>query len=147
MAARNIGAVLGHSVRVIRLGSHEDGRGRLHSIDFSALPFQPQRAFVVEADTAGTTRGGHAHRTASQLLIRLSGAIEVEVVRGGHEARIVLDRTEDALLIEPLVWARQTYLVADSSLLVFASEPYDEADYVFDRDAFPPPTVSDDTAP
>ena len=37
------------------------------------------------------------------------------------------------MLLEAGVWAQQTYVGADSTLIVFADGPYDSAEYVDDR--------------
>ena len=127
-------SIIGSVVRRFRIASHEDRRGILHPLDFSALPFVPLHAFLVQGSEAGVVRGGHAHRSCQQLFIRLSGAIDVEVLHGALESRLLLDRTGEALLVAPMVWSRQTYKTADSQLLVLASKPYDEADYINEQD-------------
>lgn len=53
----------------------------------------------------------------------------------------MLDEDRPAVLIEPGVWAQQTYLDDDSTLIVFADGPYDPAEYVHDR------TGPDEVAP
>jgi dTDP-4-dehydrorhamnose 3,5-epimerase-like enzyme len=107
-----------------------DRRGSLLPVDFSDLPFHPCRAFVVQDVPAGTARGGHAHRRGSQLLVRLAGRVLVEMRVGGQQAHCLLDRSDRGLLVGPGVWAQQTYVDSGAILLVFASEPYDPADYL-----------------
>lgn len=119
--------------RLIPVPSRRDPRGALHPFDFDALPFVPQRAFVVEPAAAGTTRGGHAHRSARQILVRLAGVVTVELFHRGRSVTVRLDATEKALLLEPLVWARHTYETADALLLVLASEPFDPTAYIDDK--------------
>jgi hypothetical protein len=119
--------------RLLQVGSRRDARGVLHPFDFDDLPFMPRRAFVVQPAHAGTVRGGHANRTARQLLVRLAGVIEVELSYRGAESRIRLDETGTALLLEPLVWARHTYVTADAQMLVFASEPFDPSSNIAER--------------
>ncbi len=79
-------------------------------------------------------RGGHAHRKCHQVLIAVKGEVEIEYVDllGSH--LVTLNSASVALHIPPGVWAKQTYLDEDSSLLVLASDPYDVADYVDDID-------------
>ncbi|RAI43256.1 sugar 3,4-ketoisomerase [Rhodoplanes roseus] len=128
-------AALGGAVALFPVPSRRDARGALHPFDFDALPFVPQRAFVVQPAAAGTTRGGHAHRSARQLLVRLAGVIEIELAVAGREVTVRLDDTGTALLLAPGVWARHTYRTADAQLLVFASEPFDPEAYVSTKDA------------
>ena len=121
----NGGAVL------VQLPSHGDQRGQLIPCELSRF-FAPVRTFLVHDVPEGTVRGGHAHRTARQLMICLVGRVVVELRLAGEMARVHLDRPAKALLVEPGVWASQTYH-GDAQLLVLASEPYDPDDYI-DRD-------------
>ena len=124
--------LLNGSVRLIRLASFTDERGTLSPIDLVAAGLTPVRSFVVTAP-AGTIRGRHGHRKCRQLLMSVSGTIEVEVRCGAEIETIRLsDDPQDqrAILIEPGVWAEQRYLTDDATLLVFADTPYDPSDYV-----------------
>lgn len=118
-------------IKRVQLGAHRDVRGTLWPLDFSALPFTPVRAFLVEAPQ-GVVRGGHAHVQGSQLLVCVSGRIAVNTRFNGLEESHALDETGDALLISSPVWAQQTYLAPDSRLLVFCDTPYDPDAYLRD---------------
>lgn len=124
--------LLNGSVRLIQLVSYTDERGTLSPIDLVEAGFTSVRSFVVTAP-AGTVRGRHGHRTCRQLLVRVSGTIEVEVRCGTETETIRLSaepQDQRAILIEPGVWAEQRYLTDDATLLVFADRPYDPSDYV-----------------
>ena len=121
--------LLGGSVRLLDLESFVDDRGALTPITFDEFGFRAARAFVVSAPQ-GAVRGGHGHRRVRQLLFRASGTIEVDLRREGSEAHITLDEHHPAALLEPGVWARQAYVGAESTLIVFADGPYDPAEYV-----------------
>ena len=96
------------------------------------FPFAPQRLFVVDRVPPGTRRGGHAHRSNRQVLVCLDGHVDVELRASGSNARVELARGSPALLIEPGVWAAQTYRDAAAMLLVLASEPYDPDGFLQD---------------
>lgn len=119
----------GGRARLVALPERSDARGTLLPLDFDALPFEPRRVFFVHDVPAGVVRGAHAHRRARQLLVRIAGVVDVELRAEGQSARVVLDRSDAALLLEPGVWAAQTYRDAGSSLLVLASEPFDPESY------------------
>ena len=89
------------------------------------------RAFLVDRVPDGTSRGGHAHRKARQFMICLAGRVTVELRFQGEKVSVQLDRPAQALLVEPTVWARETYFDR-AQLLVFASESYDHHDYIQD---------------
>jgi dTDP-4-dehydrorhamnose 3,5-epimerase-like enzyme len=121
--------LLDGQVRVLELERFRDERGSLVPLSFDGLGFSVARTFVVHAPR-GAVRGGHAHRRVRQVLFRASGTIEVEVGLGDARARVILDERRPALLIEPGVWAQQTYLDEGSTLVVFADGPYEPAEYV-----------------
>jgi len=134
MSSAGIGDTFGPAVARLELEINLDEHGGLYSIDFSSLPFQPQRLFFIEASNAGVMRGGHAHKTAHQLLVCVSGSIDVRAVCSGHEEKVCLNRPGLALYLAPLVWSEQVYASAGSRLLVLSSEPFDPASYIHDLD-------------
>ena len=116
--------------RTLDLPIHVDRRGVLVPHEFGDLPFRPQRVFVVSGAPGGTTRGGHAHRSAWQLLQCPSGVVNVHLRDGDTDAAVTLDRPERGLVIKPGVWSSQTFATAGSVLLVLSSEPYHVESYL-----------------
>lgn len=123
-------------VAVVDVPSHPDPRGTLTPISFADHGFQAVRAFVVTAPQ-GQVRGGHGHHRTRQLILRVSGTIVVEVRRAGGTADLTLDASTPAVLIEPGVWSRQTYLGDHPSVVVFCDTEYDPDDYVTDPELLP----------
>lgn len=109
---------------------HADARGVLTPLDFGTLPFVVRRAFIVTQVPTGATRGGHAHRTAQQLLVCLRGRIDILMRAQQQEVLLTLGPETPGLLVDAGVWCRQTYVDPDSTLLVFASEAYDPGSYI-----------------
>jgi dTDP-4-dehydrorhamnose 3,5-epimerase-like enzyme len=120
---------LGGKVFRIPTQSFEDVRGVLTSIEFTRYGFQSVRAFVVAAP-AGAVRGGHGHAKGRQILMQISGEIELEVAHRNRCERVMLDAQRRAVLIEPPVWSRQTYGGENPSIIVFCDTPYDPDDYL-----------------
>ena len=127
-AGREQTLLLGGTVRILDLESFRDDRGVLTPLTFGDFGFSAARAFVVRAPR-GAVRGGHGHRRVRQVLFCASGAIEVEVRHEGAHARLTLDERHPAALLEAGIWAQQTYVGVDSTLIVFADGPYDSAEY------------------
>lgn len=117
-------------VQIFDIKAVQDSRGTLVEFDHSKLPFLPQRTFFIRDVPAGVQRGGHAHQLCEQLLICLRGNLLVDLIHGICSAQIVLNRPNIGLYISAQVWARQTYQEANTELLVFASLPYDPAEYI-----------------
>lgn len=118
----------GGRVAELIASTHADERGVLTALAFDRYRFAAVRTFIVEAPD-GAVRGGHGHYRGRQLLVRLSGAVDVELRHGGSIERLTLDERCPAILVEPPVWASQTYRGERSSLLVLCDTPYDAADY------------------
>jgi UDP-2-acetamido-3-amino-2,3-dideoxy-glucuronate N-acetyltransferase len=114
-----------------------DMRGDLSVGEFSQhLPFVPQRYFVVFNVPSEDVRGQHAHRECHQFLVCVRGRCRVVVDDGERREEVALDRPNVGLHIPPRVWGVQYRYSSDAALLVFASHPYDPADYVRDYAEF-----------
>ena len=123
--------------RLIRLPVVEDLRGSLTFAQTDGLlPFVPSRFFVVYGVPSRDVRGEHAHRNCHQLLIAASGTLAVVVDDGTERVEVALADPSVALHIPPMVWATEYKYSGDASLLVFASEHYDEDDYIRDYDDY-----------
>lgn len=116
-------------VRLLELPTLTDHRGDLTPITFADWGFEAVRSFVVTAPP-GAVRGGHGHRLCRQVLMRVSGVVDVDVRIAGLAHTIRLDADTPAVLIESGVWAQQTYVTDNAALVVFADTPYDPDDYV-----------------
>jgi UDP-2-acetamido-3-amino-2,3-dideoxy-glucuronate N-acetyltransferase len=127
---KSLATRFGPAVTLLELSPHLDKRGGLYSVEFFSLPFCPQRMFFVQPRSANEKRGGHALKTAHQLLICACGEMEIFVAHAGDQERFRLDRPGMAIHLFPLVWSEQTYKSADAMLLVLSSEPYDPGAYV-----------------
>lgn len=119
---------------LLALPAKVEERGTLLPLEFDALPFTPRRCFSVGNVLPGTARGRHAHRTASQFLVCLSGRIRILMRADGEDVEIDLADNSSGLLIGPGIWAQQTYMTENAVLLVLASEAYDPASYVSDAE-------------
>lgn len=100
------------------------------------LPFEVQRVFWTYYTPESIVRGRHAHHKTEQVLIAVSGRINVtvEMPDGGVE----IHRLEDphmGLYVPPNAWHSMQY--SHSAVqLVLASLPYDEQDYIRNYDHF-----------
>lgn len=89
-----------------------------------------QRCFWVHAVPHDVTRGKHAHRKETQVLLALSGHIEVKVVSlEGISQSYVLDNPAKGLLIPPMHWV-ETVFSKDAVLLGLSDREFSEDDYV-----------------
>ena len=119
------------AIKLINFDYHKDIDGDLvvaegHS---SNVPFAIERIFNVRADR-GSTRGRHAHRECTQLLICTNGAVKVICDDGKETCSYILDKPNLGLLIEPWIWSEQKYIKENTVLTVLCDAPYSEADYL-----------------
>ena len=115
--------------RLIEFSLQAESRGSLIPFNFAQLPFPPRHAFTVRGVPAGVTRGGHALRNTQQVLICLAGRLSVQLRAGGESETVGLDRPDIGLFIAEDIWSAQTYLTAETIMLVLASAPYDPENY------------------
>lgn len=100
------------------------------------LPFSPKRCFMIHGIPPGQTRGNHAHKSCSQLLICPHGECRVHLSDGIHQDEISLTSPDIGVLVPPMVWASEHYPKANSILLVLASHTYEKEDYIHDYAEF-----------
>ena len=116
------------SKKLIILPIFNGDSGSLVVLESMVTPFKVERSFWISA-SANTVRGGHRHFLTRQLLIAVSGSISVYLNNGLKEGVICLTKPEQGLLVEPEDWHTMTFN-SNATLLVFASLPYDPADYI-----------------
>lgn len=124
------GAWLNGNLRLIRVPLFEDERGALVPIEFPHMPFVPARMFVIRDVPVGTVRGRHALAEQRQLLICFSGELEVMARWAGREEKVLLDRPDVGLLVEPGVWHGLEFTTENAVVAVLASGLYDPDGYV-----------------
>jgi dTDP-4-dehydrorhamnose 3,5-epimerase-like enzyme len=125
-----------NDVRWIDLPGSERDDGQLIVMQGMAeVPFALARVFIVRA-ADGATRGRHAHRLCSQLLVCVSGAVEVVCDDASRTSSFVLDSPKRGLLVPPTIWAQQNYRQAQSVLMVLCDRPYEPEDYIRDYAEF-----------
>ena len=114
-----------------------DERGSLAVAEIGgALPFTAARAFIVHDLPGAVARGGHAHRRCEQFLVAVAGSVAVIIDDGQERQEHLLDSPSVGLHVPAGTWSEQRYPGPASRLLVLASEPYDEKDYIRDREEF-----------
>jgi UDP-2-acetamido-3-amino-2,3-dideoxy-glucuronate N-acetyltransferase len=130
--ATDVRGVTLHELPIVR-----DLRGSLVAAEVGGnLPFVPQRYFMVFDVPGVDVRGEHAHRACHQFLVCVSGELHVVADDGEHRQEFVLDHQRRGVYLPPMTWGIQYRYSPGSTLLVFASHPYDADDYIRDYDEF-----------
>jgi len=123
----------GSIARTVLLRKATDLRGSLVATEFDQdIPFTPRRFFTVFDVPTRDVRGEHAHLRCEQFLICLKGSVRVIVDDGSAREEFLLDGPDVGLFMPAMTWGTQYAYTADAVLAVFASLPYDPADYIRD---------------
>jgi hypothetical protein len=116
--------------KIIEFPRIMDQRGSLSYIENSFIPFEIKRVFYIYDVPTSENRGSHAHKNLSQLIIPLSGKLDVYLDNGVTKEIITLDRPWQGLYIPPMIWASQQNFASGAVCLALASDTYDESDYI-----------------
>ena len=104
-----------NSLGLITFPQSADPRGNLTFIEGSNhLPFEIERVFWTYNVPSGKRRGGHSYKTQNELIVALSGAVDVITVDKFNSRRTFrLDRPNIGLFIPNGTW-RQMELLAET---------------------------------
>lgn len=100
------------------------------------FPFPIRRVYYIHSVIAAAVRGSHAHKALSQLIVAVAGSFIVALDDGDAVTDWVLDSPTRGLVVPPGYWRTLRSFTPGAVALVFASEEYDESDYIRDYDAF-----------
>ncbi|MBB5647485.1 sugar 3,4-ketoisomerase [Pedobacter cryoconitis] len=100
------------------------------------IPFSIKRVYYLYDVPGGETRGGHAHRNLYQLIVAASGSFDIVINDGKNKKTITLNRPNYGLYVTPGIWRELENFSSGAVLLVLASLPYDENDYIRSFDSF-----------
>lgn len=112
----------------VTLPAVADSRGTLSFIQDAEFPVE--RVFWIYNVPEGSERGGHAHRTCSEILFAVNGSFDVDLVYGTERKTIHLERANEGLVIRPMVWCRLYNFSKNFVGLCLASQKYSPEGYV-----------------
>ncbi|WP_434610358.1 WxcM-like domain-containing protein [Pseudomonas sp. D2-30] len=114
-----------------------DDRGSLVSIEQGKfVPFDIKRVYYIYHTAKGVSRGYHAHKQLQQVAICIAGRCRMILDDGASREEVWLDCPTKGILIEGNIWREMHDFSEQCVLLVLASEPYDESDYIRDYTYF-----------
>lgn len=116
---------------------HGDERGQLVALEEGAdIPFAIKRVYYMYDTTLGVVRGSHAHKNLQQILICIHGSCKIRLDNGTEKKIVPLERPYEGLYVANDMWREMYDFSPDAVLMVLASEPYDESDYIRNYDDF-----------
>ena len=125
----------------IDLKYHKDKRGILLPVEDrrsknNSLPIDFKRIFVLEGLNPKETRGNHALKKTTQILIALMGKCDIVVDNGVTKKTIKLDKINKGIIIYPMVWRVLKNFSKDAVILVIADSYFLEKDYIRNYEDF-----------
>ena len=123
---------------VIELNQHHsDRKGNLTVVQNGlTVPFDVNRVYYLYDVPGGESRGSHAHRELSQLIVAASGSFRVVLDDGSVKRSFILNRPYQGLLVKPGIWRDLDDFSSGAVCMVLASEVYQPEDYIRDYEEF-----------
>lgn len=116
---------------------HGDDRGQLIALEeFNDIPFRIKRVYYMYDTVTDVVRGSHAHKKLQQILVCVHGSCKIRLDNGKEKKVVVLEKPYEGLYVANNMWREMYDFSPDAVLMVFASELYDEEDYIRDYDEF-----------
>ena len=100
------------------------------------VPFDTRRVYYLYDVPGGSSRGSHAHRTLSQLIVAASGSFQVTLDDGHLKRTFFLNRPYEGLLVRPGIWRDLDDFSSGAVCMVLASDVYKKEDYIRDYQEF-----------
>lgn len=123
---------------IIELDKHHSNRkGNLTVVENGqTLPFDVKRVYYLYDIPGGESRGAHAHKHLSQLIIAASGSFRVMLDDGKVKRSFFLNRPYQGLYVKPGIWRDLDDFSSGAVCMVLASDVYDKEDYIRDYNEF-----------
>lgn len=124
-------------VKIYEFSKVCDPRGNLSFIEEGChVPFSIKRVFHIYDVPGGETRGGHAHKENTEVVMAVSGSFEMHLTDGDREMIVRLDRANKGVLVPPGVWLTMRNFTTGTVLAALCSHYYEADDYIRDFDRY-----------
>lgn len=124
-------------IQTINLPKILDDRGNLSFLEnFSQLPFEIKRVYWIYDVPGGEVRGGHAFKQQNEVLVVLSGSVDIVVHDGHEERRFSLNRSYIGLYVPNMLWRHIESFSTNAVVLVVSDTIYAENDYLRDFEEY-----------
>lgn len=124
-------------IKTVQLQDYSDDRGSLIALeDQKNVPFQIRRIYYIFNTKDAVSRGFHAHKNLTQMVIAIRGSCRFVLDDGSKRSEIVMNNPAQGVLVESLMWREMHEFSDDCILMVLASSHYDESDYIRNYEQF-----------
>jgi UDP-2-acetamido-3-amino-2,3-dideoxy-glucuronate N-acetyltransferase len=124
-------------IETITFSNLDNGSANLFAFEnHKNIPFEIKRVYCI-MDAGSNPRGFHAHKMLKQVAVCLKGSCRFVLDDGSiKEENVSLNSPANGLVLHEMIWHEMHDFSKDCVLLVFASEMYDESDYIRSYDEF-----------
>ena len=115
---------------LLNLKTFLDKRGNLTVIE-KVIPFDIKRIFYIYG-VDDSMRGGHRHVKTIHAAVCLKGNCMIFNDDNEKKEEFLLDSPDKCLILEPKDWHQMHSFSKDSILMVFASDYFEQSDYIYE---------------
>lgn len=124
-------------VKIIQLPKILDPRGNLSFLESNNhVPFEIKRTYWIYDVPGGEIRGGHAFKKQKELIIVLSGSLDVVVFDGENKKKYSLNRSYYGLYVPNGFWRHMENFATNTLALVVSNTKFLESDYIRSKEVF-----------
>jgi dTDP-4-dehydrorhamnose 3,5-epimerase-like enzyme len=114
----------------------DNGNLTVFPLNQAAMHMPVARIFTINRVPPNQIRGDHAHKLCTQLVVCLSGHVELELTDGNQIANYILDDSGFGILIPPGIWNKLRFQDEKTVLMVLCDKLYDPDEYIRDWNTF-----------
>lgn len=123
--------------KIIQLPKILDERGNLSFLESDKhVPFPIKRSYWIYDVPGGEVRGGHSYISNQEMIIALSGSMDVVLDDGLSKLTFSLNRSYYGLYVPNGVWRHMENFSTNALAFIVASTDFTEADYIRDYEGF-----------
>lgn len=114
----------------------ENGNLTVFPLNQAEMHMSVARIFTINHVPPNQIRGDHAHKICTQLVVCLSGRVELELTDGNQTVTYVLQDSSFGILIPPGIWNKIRFQDENTVLMVLCDKLYDPDEYIRDWATF-----------
>lgn len=120
-----------NETKSISIAKIKDTRGNLSFIQENKdVPFKIERVYLINDVPGGEIRGGHAFRLQCELIVVLSGSLDLILDNGHSKQKITLNRSYQGVYIPNMIWRHMENFSTNACAMVLSSTRFSELDYI-----------------
>ena len=101
------------------------------------IPFEIKRVYhIYGLNDISANRGYHAHKKLEQVIFCINGSFKLITDDGNNKNNFILNNPNKGIYIGKNLWHTMSEFSQDCIILVFASDFFNESDYIRDYNKF-----------